>query len=108
MLMKAATPSCVNYANRAARVTDTEKFIEETISGKDGFDDVFNNYGKDQFSLSFRICARKLLELFADKVNKAEIKGRCNHEWISAKNEVVTSGLICLKCNSIKAEVKGD
>ena len=28
----------------------------------------------------------------------------CEHEWISARNKVVESGEICLKCNSIRAE----
>lgn len=26
----------------------------------------------------------------------------CDHEWVSMKNEVITSGEICLKCNAIR------
>lgn len=29
--------------------------------------------------------------------------GKCKHEWTDARNSVVTSGEICLKCNSIRA-----
>jgi hypothetical protein len=28
----------------------------------------------------------------------------CEHEWVSARNEVVTSGEICKKCYAIRAE----
>ena len=28
---------------------------------------------------------------------------KCEHEWIDAKNEVVVSGEVCLKCNAIRA-----
>lgn len=31
---------------------------------------------------------------------------QCKHEWASARNEVVKSGEICLKCFAIKAEEK--
>lgn len=27
----------------------------------------------------------------------------CQHEWIDARNEVVKSGYVCLKCNNVKA-----
>ena len=26
----------------------------------------------------------------------------CQHEWIDARNEVIKSGYVCLKCNSVK------
>ena len=28
---------------------------------------------------------------------------KCDHEWTDARNEVVKSGEICLKCNSMRA-----
>lgn len=30
-------------------------------------------------------------------------KPKCEHEWVDARNKVVTSGEVCLKCNSIRA-----
>lgn len=34
---------------------------------------------------------------------KAELE-RCSHEWVSARNEVVASGEICIKCYAVRAE----
>ena len=33
---------------------------------------------------------------------------KCNHEWVSAVNKVITSGEICIKCWSVRPEVLKD
>lgn len=30
-------------------------------------------------------------------------KDCCDHEWVDARNEVVTSGQVCIKCRAMKA-----
>ena len=42
---------------------------------------------------------------FRDKVLAEDEK--CNHNWVSADNEVVTGGLICTKCFTLKAQPPG-
>jgi carbon storage regulator CsrA len=31
------------------------------------------------------------------------IQKQCVHEWVDARNEVVQSGVMCLKCKTVKA-----
>ena len=46
----------------------------------------------------------KCLMLVLDKiVELIPSEQLCQHEWIDARNEVVKSGYVCLKCNNVKA-----
>jgi len=47
----------------------------------------------------------KRLKRLEDKVLSREQKAQmeCDHTWVSANNEVVTNGEICMKCLSIRA-----
>jgi len=36
--------------------------------------------------------------------SKGEVSSKCQHEWISAENEAITSGIICKKCFLYKAD----
>ena len=40
----------------------------------------------------------------ADIVHAAKYDLLCNHNWVSADNEVVKGGLICTNCNNVKAK----
>lgn len=45
------------------------------------------------------------LELKDTPQPKQETVKECDHEWVSARNKVIKSGLLCIKCNRIKPEV---
>lgn len=44
-------------------------------------------------------CGAELEEVSAEQ---------CEHEWVDARNKVVVSGEICLKCNTLRAGNLGD
>lgn len=39
----------------------------------------------------------------AKKLGFAEAEEACDHNWVSAVNEVIKSGEICTKCHAIRA-----
>ena len=49
-----------------------------------------------------RTLVRHLLVLIDTAKNNVAVAADCEHEWVSAVNEVVKSGEICLKCNAVR------
>jgi len=47
--------------------------------------------------------ADEIVKLFSMSDVVGQSEQLCQHEWIDARNEVIKSGHVCLKCNSVKA-----
>ena len=43
----------------------------------------------------------------AQRIARAALESKCEHEWTGCSNEVVSGGEICLKCNRIRASDEG-
>jgi hypothetical protein len=43
-----------------------------------------------------------LISTYADRIMQMFIR-QCNHEWVDVRNEVVESGEMCIRCNSVRA-----
>lgn len=46
---------------------------------------------------------RRVAEMVLRAALEVEKAGECDHEWIDVRNEAVTSGEWCRKCNAIRA-----
>ena len=38
-------------------------------------------------------------------IDEPDFYEECDHDWVSAKNEVCTGGYVCLECDAVKAEL---
>jgi hypothetical protein len=59
-------------------------------------------FGKDV--RNSEVCSDKCYEVYMtdEDYESPEDAKDCEHKWIDARNEVIKSGEICLKCNSIR------
>jgi hypothetical protein len=56
----------------------------------------------------YTVCCR--LQELEDIVVKQKLTWKatsCQHEWVSADNEVVTGGEICIKCHKLRTKENG-
>ena len=86
----------------AALQRDIEK-LERDIRTAMGAAERFRAQGiKDARATICDECGSGILD--GEHIANYECSQRCEHEWVSARNEAVESGEMCVKCHALRAE----